>query len=62
MSAEDVTVKEMDGIAVVTFTRTGDLSSESRFNVRLVSESATSRKLPLCINMHMPSLLGGRRS
>ena len=50
--AEDVTVMEMDGVAVVTFIRTGDLSSGSRFNIRLVPGFATSRKL-LSITLYM---------
>ena len=45
MSAEDVTVMEVDGTAVVTFTRFGDLSLGSRFNIAVVPGSATSRKL-----------------
>ena len=45
MSAEDVTVMEVNGTAVVTFIRSGDLSSGSKFNVTVVPGSATSRKL-----------------
>ena len=50
--AEDVTVMEIDGVAVVTFIRTGDLSYESRFNIRLKPGSAISRKL-LSITLYM---------
>ena len=46
LRAEDVIVVEMDSEAVVVFTRFGDLSRGSRFNVRLMPGSATSRKLP----------------
>ena len=54
VSAENVTVMEMDGVAVVTFTRTGDLLLGSRFNVTLMSGSAISRKLHTCYypNVH----------
>ena len=47
----DVTVLEMNGVAVVTFTRAGDLTLLSRFNVRLMSGSASSCKL------HIPNTL-----
>ena len=43
--AEDVTVLESDGVAVVTFTRTGNLGAGSRFNIRLMPGSAVSRML-----------------
>ena len=52
--AQDVIVMEIDGVAVVTFTRTGDLGKASRFTVRLAPGSATSRKLPniiLCMSL-----------
>ncbi len=48
----DVTVLEMNGVAVVTFTRAGDLSLLSRFNVRLMSGSASSCKLHIPNTLH----------
>ena len=46
MRVADVTVMEADGRAVVTFIRSGDISSGSRFTVDVVPGTATTRKLP----------------
>ena len=45
LRVENVTVMESDGTAVVTFTRSGDISSGSRFIVEVVPGTATTRKL-----------------